>query len=131
MITAWNDEERGSRLQATTLYIRIIYNILLLAVTSNLQTNAIKISIVLNLLSNVSINKVTSINSISQSLTYKLNTIKIITLSKSLGEALINRVGHLIKWSMTLKVINKINSRLKFLRRKKQIFNSRAMRVTI
>ena len=57
--------------------------------------NAIKISIILNQFTNASINKVTSINSISQSLTHKLNTIKII-LSKSFGDALINRVGHLI-----------------------------------
>ena len=57
--------------------------------------NAIKISIILNPFSNAYINKVTSINSISQSLTHKLNTIKII-LSKSLGDALINRGGHLI-----------------------------------
>ena len=53
-------------------------------------------SIILNPFSNISINRVTSINSISQSLTHKLNTIKIIILSKSLGDALINRVGHLI-----------------------------------
>ena len=57
--------------------------------------NAIKISIILNPVSNASINKVTSINSISQSLTHKLNTVKIIILSKLLGDALINRVGHL------------------------------------
>ena len=31
---------------------------------------------------------------------------------------MINRVGHLIQWSYALKVINKINSRLKFLQRK-------------
>ena len=58
--------------------------------------NTIKISIILNPFSNVSINRVTSINSISQNLTNKLNTIKIIILSKSLGDASINRVGHLI-----------------------------------
>ena len=56
---------------------------------------AIKISIILNQFSNASINRVTSINSISQSLTHKLNTIKII-ISKLLEDALINRVGHLI-----------------------------------
>ena len=33
--------------------------------------------------------------------------------------------------SMALKVINKINSRLKFLNRKKQIFNSSATQVTM
>ena len=82
------------------------------------KLNAIKITIVLNPFSNASINKVTSINSISQSLTHKLNTIKIIILSKSSRDALINRVGHLIQWLMALKVINKINSRLKFLHRK-------------
>ena len=80
MIIAWNDEETGSRLQATALHNSII---------------TIKISIILNPISNASINKVTSINSISQSLTHKLNTIKIITLSKLLGDALINRVSHL------------------------------------
>ena len=80
--------------------------------------NEIKISIVLNPFSNASVNRITSINSISQSLTNKLNTIKIMILSKSSRDALINRVGHLIQWSMALKVINKINSRLKFLHRK-------------
>ena len=90
--------------------------------------NTIKISIILNPFSNDSINRVTSINSISQNLTHKLNTIKIIILSKSLGDALINRVGHLIQWSIALKVINKINSRLKFLQRKKKI-NSSATQV--
>ena len=58
--------------------------------------NAIKISIILSPFSKASINRVTSINNISQYLTHKLNTIKIIILSKSLGDALINTVGHLI-----------------------------------
>ena len=83
--------------------------------------NTIKISIILNPFSNDSIYRVTSINSISQNLTNKLNTIKIIILSKSLGDASTNRVGHLIQWSRALKVINKINLRLKFLQRKKKL----------
>ena len=34
---------------------------------------------------------------------------------------MINRVGHLIQWSIALKVINKINPRLKLLQRKKKL----------
>ena len=79
--------------------------------------NTIKISIILNPFSNDSINRVTSINSISQKLTHNKNNI---IIKKLLGDALTNRVGHLIQWSIALKVINKINLRLKFLQRKQK-----------
>ena len=102
MIIAWNDEETGSCLQATTFHIRrfcyLRYNGTIASIYNSSPIsnfNAIKISIILSPFSKASINRVTSINNISQSLIHKLNTIKIIILSKSLGDALINRVDHL------------------------------------